>query len=420
MYYFTELAGTIANIALLVYLLGKVFWKKELPSWMYYTALAILTGGLYGLSLFPTMVLSRTFYLLVCGLLFSLFFFETSIWQAAFASAAFIALCTIAEVLVYILLSLYVPDIAALTEAGNARIALIVLAALVEIPLVILISNFLSKKENALGFRWIFPILAIQFTSIGLCYVVVCHAADENFPHYLIPFMAVLLIINIAVVFYVETVRASEQAKYHAMLTEQQYQLQTEYYRQLYESQEETKALWHDIKKYILAMQAVTEKGDTEGAKRIVKQATDAFNEVKNISAVGNPVVDAVFNKYLRCAQELQTKVTLDVTIPEVLPISPIDLSIMIGNTFDNALEACLALSVEQRKIQICLRKQNRILFYRITNPYTDNAPVERNGKYHGYGLKNVKRIIEHNGGDFQVEKTSGFFTVSIRMNCEI
>lgn len=420
MYYFTELAGSIANIAVLVYMLGKVFWKKNLPTWKFYSALVFITGGLYLLSLFPNLVLSRTFYLLICGSLLSLFFFETSVWQAVFASAAFIVLCAVSEVLVYILLGFYVPDVSALTEAGNARIALIVLAALVEIPLVISISNFLSKKENGLGFRWIFPILTIQLTSIGLSYVVVCHAADENFPYYLIPFMGVLLIINIAVVFYVEAVRSSEQAKYHAMLTEQQYQLQTEYYRQLHESQEETKALWHDIKKYILAMQAVAEKGDTEEAKRIVQQATDAFDDAKNISAVGNPVVDAVFNKYLRAAQEQQTKITLDVTIPEVLPISPIDLSIVIGNTLDNALDACLALPAEQRLIQICLRKQNRILFYRVDNPYMDGVHVERSGKYHGYGLKNVKRIVEKNGGDFQTERANGIFTVSVRMNCEI
>ena len=167
-------------------------------------------------------------------------------------------------------------------------------------------------------------------------------------------------------------------------------------------------------------MQAVAEQGYSEALKKIVQQATDTFGDIKNISAVGNPVVDAVFNKYLRTAQEQQTKITLDVTIPEILSISPLDLSIVIGNTLDNALNACLACPIEQRIIKICLRKQNRILFYRIENPYREGLQVSRIGKYHGYGLKNIKRIIEKNGGDFQIEKSDSRFTVFIRMTCEI
>ena len=50
-----------------------------------------------------------------------------------------------------------------------------------------------------------------------------------------------------------------------------------EYYHHLKELQEETRALWHDIKKYILAMQAVAERGNPEELHKIVRDATDAF-----------------------------------------------------------------------------------------------------------------------------------------------
>ena len=54
------------------------------------------------------------------------------------------------------------------------------------------------------------------------------------------------------------------------------------------------------MKKYILAMQAVAEHGDTEELHKIAQAATDVFERSTNISAVGNPVVDALLNYYLR------------------------------------------------------------------------------------------------------------------------
>lgn len=48
---------------------------------------------------------------------------------------------------------------------------------------------------------------------------------------------------------HVEALRKNEQEKLRAEFNEQQYRLQMEYYQQLKERQEETRALWHDIKK---------------------------------------------------------------------------------------------------------------------------------------------------------------------------
>ena len=171
------------------------------------------------------------------------------------------------------------------------------------------------------------------------------------------------------IVFYVEALRENELEKFKVKFNEQQYNLQMEYYQQLKERQEEVRSLQHDVKKYILAMQAVAEHGDTKELHKIAQAATDIFERSTNVSAVGNPVVDALLNYYLRIAEKNNIKVNLDVTIPEVLTISSLSLSIILGNTFDNAIEACCGLPAEQRSIHLQLRKQYRSLFYRLENP---------------------------------------------------
>ena len=412
MYYFIELAGSITNIALLSLFMSRLFVRNKIQSKWHYTFLTLLCTGQCVLSLFPNWVIPRTLYLLLGGFLLARLFYEVQTWPAAFASGSFFVLGSVVEILAMLLIGVRLPDTDLLMQVGAARLIYVVFSNLIQIPLLILVSHFFNREESDLRIVWLLPLISIQLASISVCYVVQCHAADKDFPDYMVFFMAVLLFVNIMIVFYVEALRKNEKEKYLAELTEQHYHLQIEYYQQLLEKQQETKALWHDIKKYTTAMQAVAAQNDSEQLRQIAQAAADAYERVKDISAVGNPVVDALLNQYLRSAKENQIQVLLDITIPEVLAISTLLLSVVIGNTFDNAIEACRLIAPEKRVIHLQLRKQNRILFYSIENPYIDAVTQLRVGKHHGYGLKNVERAVNQNNGNFQVEKVDGNFIV--------
>lgn len=419
MYYFIELAGSITNIALLSLFMSRLFVRNKVQSKWHYTFLTLLCTGQCVLSLFPNWVIPRTLYLLLGGFLLARLFYEVQTWPAAFASGSFFVLGSVIEILAMLLIGVRLPDTDLLMQAGAVRVIYVVFSNLLQIPLLILVSHFFNREESDLRIVWLLPLISIQLASISVCYVVQCHTADKDFPDYMVFFMAVLLFVNIMIVFYVEALRKNEKEKYLAELTEQHYHLQIEYYQQLLEKQQETKALWHDIKKYTAAMQAVAAQNDSEQLRQIAQAAADAYERVKDISAVGNPVVDALLNQYLRSAKENQIQVLLDITIPEVLAISTLLLSVVIGNTFDNAIEACRLIAPEKRMIHLQLRKQNRILFYSIENPYIDAVTQLRVGKHHGYGLKNVERAVNQNNGNFQLEKVDGNFIVQIRLNCE-
>lgn len=419
MYYFIELAGSVTNIALLSLFMSRLFVRNKIQSKWYFAFLILLCTGQCVLSLFPNWVIPRTLYLLLGGFLLARLFYEVQTWPAAFASGSFFVLGSVVEILAMLLIGVRLPDTDLLMQAGAARVIYVVFSNLIQIPLLILVSHFFNREESDLRIVWLLPLISIQLASISVCYVVQCHAADKDFPDYMVFFMDVLLFVNIMIVFYVEALRKNEKEKYLAELTEQHYHLQIEYYQQLLEKQQETKALWHDIKKYTAAMQAVAAQNDSEQLRQIAQAAEDAYERVKDISAVGNPVVDALLNQYLRSAKENQIQVLLDITIPEVLAISTLLLSVVIGNTFDNAIEACRLIAPEKRVIHLQLRKQNRILFYSIENPYIDAVTQLRVGKHHGYGLKNVERAVNQNNGNFQVEKSKGLFVIQIRLNCE-
>lgn len=149
-YYFVEFAGSFANIALLVLFVDRLFQKKDLSSRWFYLYIALLIVGQCLLSLFPTWVMPRTIYFLLGGFLLAILFYEAQIWQAIFASAAFFTLVAVVEVLAMLLMGLQVSDTDALMQAGSARLIYVVFSNLIQIPLLILISHFFSRKEYVL------------------------------------------------------------------------------------------------------------------------------------------------------------------------------------------------------------------------------------------------------------------------------
>lgn len=419
LYYLTEVLAAVADGALLVYLENRFFQKKDSRLFSYCAVLAAITAGLYLLSWFPSLFPLRAVYVMGAAIVLSKLFYEAP-WQIAMLTGAiFAALRMGAKGFVGLFLDFFVSDVSTLMQVGIVRTALIAFTVLVKIPMVILLCCLFGRREARERQHGRLLILAIQLACVAISCIVVGDAIQKKFSEYIILFIMLLVVVNVAVIFYAEMVHAIERERTRALLAEQQYQLETEYYRKLQESREETKALWHDIKKYILAMQALAESGKSEEARDIVRQANEAFNRVQKISVFGNPVVDAVLSRYLQLAKENTIKVQMEVSIPADLHYSPLDLTVIMGNTLDNAIEACLELPKEQRKIDISLRKQNAMLFYKLENPCKEPAKRKKNEGYHGYGLRNVQKIVRKCQGYFECKKKNGIFTVMVRVNCD-
>ena len=90
---------------------------------------------------------------------------------------------------------------------------------------------------------------------------------------------------------------------------------------------------------------------------------------------------------------------------------------VLIGNTMDNAMEACQSLPQEQRRISLKLKTHNNILFFEMSNPYTDKHMYRFRNNYHGYGLKNVMRCVEKYNGKTEVSKNEGVFQITAILN---
>ena len=112
------------------------------------------------------------------------------------------------------------------------------------------------------------------------------------------------------------------------------------------------------------------------------------------------------------------TFVEIDVFVSPQLALPPLVLSVILGNTLDNAIRACSGVSADTPKIvSLTLRQKDSILYYRISNPYDPEFSSKKREGIHGYGLKNVSSTVEQIGGTMQINQENNQYTVEIILN---
>ena len=352
----------------------------------------------------------------LCIAVYVYFQYDTTKLSAAYGSITYIAIAILTEFITLQIMNLLRYDVAVLMTYGTGRAIYILFAKLVNLIGVIVAGVILGRNRGPLKFQQIAPLLLCQIISMYIVYVVYEAMKDTSTPDagFLLVVLG-LLYINAVVIIYIQSITAHGERLRQIELAEQHYQLQQEYYQQLQKDQAETHALWHDIKKYVIAMQAAAGAGG-EKVQQEFEIIQQEFNKIGSVVDVDNAELNVILNHCVQRASASGIKVHLDVSVPPVLNISAVDLSVIIGNTVDNAIEACQLLPDSSPGIHIMLRKNNDMLFYGIDNPYVPSAPKKR-GTNHGYGLKNVKKCVDKYHGYFALEQSDGMYRVSIYLN---
>jgi hypothetical protein len=420
MYLAVEIATVILEIFFVsIYLKG--FFQTYEKSKMYILGSYIIGGlGACFLSIFPINPFIRLGYYFVVIFVLARLLFRTK-WIASFYSA--LLLCMIYILCDFILsgvLGLFGVSTNQLLEYGNTRIVYIVFAKLIQtfcIFLVIKLSQWKKSQDSLIN---AVPLLLCQVFSIFICYVMYLGGLEDASRITLTFAIAAvgILYINIIIFLYVERIKEVSEIKKQNELAEQRYHSSLEYFQQVKDDQEETRALWHDIKKYLNTMNELINNNEISHAKECIHQVSELFKNTGNIVDVGNTVVSAVLNQSVQKARRLNIETELEVWIPKEINMSAADLSVMIGNTFDNAIEACERLTEKEKKISIQLIQKDSILFYEIKNPYESAAPaLKKDGRIHGYGLKNVKRCVEKYKGFMKHGPADGLYIVTVHLN---
>ena len=178
------------------------------------------------------------------------------------------------------------------------------------------------------------------------------------------------------------------------------------HYREVENMYRQIRGWRHDYRNHIQTMKVLAANGDLEALKNYLSELETDLNTVDTVVKTGNAMADAILNSKISLAQSRRIAVHCDAHIPVQLKMSELDLCCIIGNLFDNAIEASLQLLEEQRLIRVYMDMKGTQLYISFTN-FTASKKLPKLGKRfattkgdgHGFGLARIDSIIERLDG---------------------
>lgn len=412
MYYFVEIACVIAEMWMVHMFLGTYYAKQKCSILQTLGVYGIFGAIILALSLFPDMSFARLAVTFIGLWATALVLFKARVIQGLLSGVAYCAIVAVNDVISTVCFQLCGVSSDALMASNPAR-AMLLIVAHVFLFGIIVILGIINRKSNAtMSVRILLPILPCWAISIllGLVFTWQCIVMGYEWHPLFLAVLLGLLYTNIIMIYFTNKTSEQAQLKKDFEIAEHHYAMQQEYYDQIRVQQEETRALWHDISKYLRASQI--DKSDE--ALQEVQQMLDSITQVVDVN---NRVVSVILNEYFQVAKDADVSIDLDVLVPTELFVTAADLYVLLGNTLDNAIEACTELPKEQRRISLKLKKHNSMLYYEISNPYDEKHLHRVRGSYHGFGLKNVAKCVEKYRGKLHINKANGTFRVVAHLN---
>lgn len=208
----------------------------------------------------------------------------------------------------------------------------------------------------------------------------------------------------------------------------QSFALQEDHHRQLLKNEEETKRFRHDIKKQVRGILDLLERGKYEEAKTQMEKIAGKIEKVNNTLDImtGSDFIDANLNDLLK--EYKGVNFNSDWMIPSNLRIEPLDLTILVMNLLTNAFEATVRCAEGMRYVKVTVNAQHNFLYLEVENSY-DGVLLVKDGEYkskkgesdfHGYGILNVKTVVDEYNGRLNIESEGEKFLVQVTFGADI
>lgn len=215
-----------------------------------------------------------------------------------------------------------------------------------------------------------------------------------------------------------------EKALYHAerqFLTQQveNYAVQMQ---EMSKTWQQAREYRHDLKQKYLLLESYLSRNEYEKIRELYQQSIEALTEEDNLSKTGNVSFDTIVNYKAAVARKNHTVVKLDTMIPYDIKLDDVDLYSLLGNLFDNAIEAVKQMDIEEREIKLSAKMSGNNLYLEMENPYAGQLKkqghnyltTKGNKEEHGLGLRIVENIVKRHDGQIVIDDTDHYFRIKV------
>ena len=177
----------------------------------------------------------------------------------------------------------------------------------------------------------------------------------------------------------------------------------------------------HDYHNHIQTLKAYRTLGQNIEIDDYLNKLDDDLTSVDTVFKTGNIMIDAILNSKISLAQNKKIEVNATAIVPKELPVSEIDLCVILGNLLDNAMEASLKLEEKDRIIRVYIDVFNEYLYISVTNAMSgkinkSTGYISQKGENHGFGLVSIDKIAKKYNGHINRQNEDGVFATEVML----
>ena len=281
--------------------------------------------------------------------------------------------------------------------------------------------------ESAVVHRGSRKIMIVAFISIILLWILMGKESDLNEEVLYSNGLVCLLVlaVNLAFLLFDEAIAREKHVEEELRTQNQLIALQMRSQDEVNNMYQSILSLKHDMNNHLHTVSGYMQVGDYAKAQEYVREIAGEISRIKSFHS-GNAVVDALIGSKTALAEMNGIRADVDMVVPSELKIADGDLTVMIGNLYDNAIDANLKLvDVNKRFIHIKILYDNGNLLLMFENAALEKersgsrdiwVTTKEDNSMHGFGIKNIDRIVQMYGGYCERELKDYVFRCRIRM----
>ena len=194
-------------------------------------------------------------------------------------------------------------------------------------------------------------------------------------------------------------------------------------YRNLQDRITEARQAKHDIRHHISIMRSYLQQGEYSKLEAYLNTYSKTLPDDTTFVFCENRAVNVLLLYFAQQAKNGDIDFAVHTVLSENLPVSEADLSVLLGNLLENALDACSAQTDARKHIAVSATTNDTTLFLTVDNTFSGDLKLNRQGQYlstkrkgSGLGLTSVSSIISRYGGTLDIRHDNGVFRVSIML----
>ena len=195
--------------------------------------------------------------------------------------------------------------------------------------------------------------------------------------------------------------------------------MQIKYFEEVLDTRKEYDKVIHDFKNQLFAVQDAIVKSKAEGLEKI-KDLCNFVVDTTKLKYTQNDALNALIHSKMPIVNKNGIAFSCKSFMAKNNAVSDLDMCIIVGNLLDNAIEACQRIQAESRYIDMQIKQQEEYLYIEIKNGFDTTLGVDikeshkKDKHMHGFGIANVKDVVENYNGFFNLENKEEEVIVSV------